>query len=105
MSDEAHSWLEYARENLRAAKLCLDNGLYNPSLQNAQQAAEKALKALCLARGFPLHKTHNISGLRNTLRGPGVDAGLSDEECELLDSVYLPSKYPLGSVLPDYNPD
>lgn len=29
---------------------------------------------------------------------------LDDEECELLDSVYLPSKYPLGSALPDFDP-
>jgi hypothetical protein len=30
---------------------------------------------------------------------------LAEEECELLDSIYLPSKYPLGSVLPDFEPD
>ena len=28
-----------------------------------------------------------------------------DDECDLLDSVYLPSKYPLGSVLPRFDPD
>jgi len=30
---------------------------------------------------------------------------LTDEECELLDSIYLPSKYPLGSALPASEPD
>ena len=28
-----------------------------------------------------------------------------EEECDLLDSVYLPSKYPLGGALPDFDPD
>jgi hypothetical protein len=27
------------------------------------------------------------------------------DECDLLDSIYLPSKYPVGSVLPDFSPD
>jgi len=27
------------------------------------------------------------------------------EKCELLDSIYLPSKYPLASILPDFEPD
>ena len=35
----------------------------------------------------------------------GFDADLSEEDCELLDSIYVPSKYPLGSVLPDFDPD
>ena len=35
----------------------------------------------------------------------GIDIEITDEECEFLDSIYLPSKYPMGSVLPDYEPD
>lgn len=27
------------------------------------------------------------------------------DECDLLDSIYLPSKYTLGSVLPYFEPD
>ena len=30
---------------------------------------------------------------------------LTDDECEFLNSIYLPSKYPLGSVLADFEPD
>jgi len=30
---------------------------------------------------------------------------LSEDDCDLLDSIYLPSKYPLGGVLPDFEPD
>jgi hypothetical protein len=30
---------------------------------------------------------------------------ITDDEIDLIDSIYLSSKYPLGSVLPDFNPD
>lgn len=29
----------------------------------------------------------------------------SEEECDLLNSIYLPTKYPLGNALPDFIPD
>ena len=64
MSAEARRWLAYAQENGRAASVCLESDLFNACLQNAQQAVEKALKALHLARGLPLKKTHSIGELR-----------------------------------------
>ena len=29
----------------------------------------------------------------------------AEEECDLLNSIYLPTKYPLGNALPDLIPD
>ncbi|MFA5812373.1 MAG: HEPN domain-containing protein [bacterium] len=104
MNDEIRTWLHYAEENLKVSGMCLKSGLLNPCLQNAQQAVEKTLKALCVAHGVPLKRTHSISELRGDLLNKGVNTELSDEECELLDSIYLPSKYPLGSALPDFEP-
>ena len=52
-STDAQLWLRYAMENLRMAPMALDAGLYNPSLQNAQQATEEALKAIRAERGMP----------------------------------------------------
>jgi HEPN domain-containing protein len=97
--------LVYAQENLRAAAVCLEGNLFNPCLQNAQQAVEKALKALHLVSGLPLKKTHSIGELRRELLRVNADPGLSEDDAELLDTVYLPSKYPLGSVLPNFEPD
>ena len=30
---------------------------------------------------------------------------ISEEECDLINSIYLPTKYPLGNALPDFVPD
>ena len=92
-------------ENLRVAQICLESALYNPTVQNAQQAAEKALKAFCLLKGLSLTKTHSIHALRKQALKIGFDCGLTDEECDLLDSVYLPSKYPVGTAVPEFEPD
>lgn len=104
MKDETEQWLAYADENLRSARLLLQDHLLNPTLQNAQQAAEKAIKAILIERGAAIRKTHSIGELAGFLREFKVDLQISDEECELLDSIYLPSKYPLGSALPRFDP-
>ncbi len=105
MSDEASVWLRYARENLQVAQMALESGLLNPCLQNAQQAVEKALKAILVHRNMPLKRTHSIRDLDRDLRMDGWETGLAEEDCELLDSIYVSSKYPLDSVLPHSPPD
>jgi len=105
MKDESRTWLKYANENLRSAKILLGSSLFNPSLQNIQQAVEKLLKALIVESSLNLRKTHSINELRNTLITGGIDIDITDDECDLLDSIYLPSKYPLGGVLPEFEPD
>ena len=105
MKDETKEWLDYANENLRSAKILLESDLYNPTLQNAQQAVEKMLKALCIEFSLKLRKTHSINELAAILAANNLNVGLTPDECDLLDSIYLPSKYPLGSALPDFKPD
>ena len=105
MKDETKQWLEYADENLTSAKVLLDNRLFNPCLQNAQQAVEKMLKAVLVELSIKFKKTHSTNKLVMMLAENRLDIDLAEEECELLDSIYLPSKYPLGSILPDFEPD
>ncbi len=105
MKDEARVWLTYAEENLKAAQLLLAQKLYNPCLQNVQQSIEKALKALLLERSDASRKTHAITELVRLLAEAGIKIRLQAEDCDLLDSIYLPSKYPLGGVLPAFDPD
>ena len=105
MSVDVSRWIAYADENLAISRLALDGGYYNACLQNVQQAVEKYLKAVVLQRGYAFQKTHSISTLNDQLINDRVATGLSDEDCILLDSIYMPSKYPFGSALPDFNPD
>ena len=105
MKDETRQWLKYGEENLESAKILRKSHLYNPCLQNVQQCVEKFLKCAIIERSFKLKRTHSIVELRNILFENDFQVDLSDEECEFLDSIYLPSKYPLGSALPDFEPD
>ena len=105
MKDEARLWLSYAEENLQAAQLLLETKLYNPCLQNMQQSIEKVLKALLLEKAHSYRKTHSITELVHLLADQQIIINLSEADCDLLDSIYLPSKYPLGGVLPDFEPD
>ena len=105
MKDETKKWLEYADENLRSARLLLDSELFNPCLQNVQQAVEKMLKALLVESTKKIKKTHSINELVNILDKHGLNVDITEDDCDLLDSIYLPSKYPLGSILPDFEPD
>lgn len=104
-SSDAKEWIAFARENLQVAELTLQAGLLNASLHNAQQATEKALKAIRLVRGLGLKRTHSIRELNDDLRRAGIIVDLTQEDTELLDSIYVGSKYPGESVLPTAPPD
>ena len=105
MKDETKKWLEYADENFRSARVLLDSELFNPCLQNVQQAVEKMLKALLVESAKKIKKTHSINELASILAENGLNVDITEDECDLLDSIYLPSKYPLGGILPDFEPD
>lgn len=102
MKDETKKWLNYAEENLRSANLLLDNELFNPCLQNVQQAVEKMLKAVLVESALKLKKTHSINELVTILAENGLNIVITEDERDLLDSIYLPSKYPLGSFTVQY---
>lgn len=105
MKEQTKTWLEYADENLQSAKLLLESDLYNPCLQNVQQATEKMLKALLAERGIKIKKTHSINELVTLLAENGLKVDIKEDERDLIDSIYLPSKYPVGSALPNFEPD
>ena len=105
MKGETKIWLTYATENLEAAKILLEQNLYNPCLQNVQQGIEKSLKALLFEKVHLRRKTHSITELIRILQEHQFNLILTEDECDLLDAIYLPSKYPLAGVLPDFEPD
>lgn len=105
MKDETKQWLKYADENLESSKILLESFLYNPSLQNAQQSIEKYIKAYFVEKGLKLQKTHNILSLNEILKQNDIFLNITEDEIDLIDTIYLSSKYPFGSVLPDFEPD
>ena len=105
MKGETRRWMTFAEENLESARILLESKLFNPCLQNTQQCVEKALKAVLIERSLGLIKTHSISELNNILYKDGLEVGLVDEDCDFLDSIYIPSKYPLGNALPHFVPN
>jgi len=105
MKEEAKKWLTFSEENLEAARVLFESGLYNPCLHNIQQSIEKALKSLFIERAIPFKRTHNILELKILLNKNGISTELTEDECDFLNSIYLPTKYPLGSALPFFNPD
>ena len=60
MKDETKIWLNFAEENLKSSKILLKSHLYNPTLQNTQQTAEKSLKAIFIEKNIKLKRTHDI---------------------------------------------
>ncbi len=105
MKDETKQWLNYADENLKSAKILLKSLLFNTVLQNAQQSIEKYIKACFIEKGFKLQKTHNILSLNELLKQNDIFLNITDDEIDLIDTIYLSSKYPFGSVLPDFEPN
>lgn len=105
MKGETACWIGYAGENLRSAELLFESRLYNPCLQNIQQAIEKMLKALLVEKQATVRKTHSIGQLLTLLENGGLSIDISQDESELIDSIYLPSKYPVSAILPDFEPN
>ena len=105
MKEETKIWLEYSKENFDSAKILLKSKLFNPCLQNIQQTIEKALKAILIENDINFKKTHDILELKILLNKNHIEIDITDENCDFLNSIYLPSKYPIGSVIPDFDPD
>lgn len=105
MKDETRIWLSYADENLDVASLALEHGHLNSCLQNAQQAVEKYLKAVIVERDIEFRRTHSIRQLVGLLTDRKIQVNISDDDMDLMDTIYVPSKYPLYSALPHALPD
>lgn len=96
MRDEAGWWLNTAAGDLGGARAMLDAGHFNLCAFHAQQAAEKALKALLAARG-KTHRGHACVELLGVLRADGIDLPTDlDTTARRLDLHYVQSRYPNG---------
>ncbi|MBW1649815.1 MAG: HEPN domain-containing protein [Deltaproteobacteria bacterium] len=105
MKNETKDWQNYTIENLDSLKIFFESCLCNPCLQNVQQSVEKALKLIFIEKSIKIKRTYDMLELKYLSRNNGLDVDISDDECDFLNTIDLPSKYPLGNVLPDFEPD
>lgn len=92
--EETRRWLRFAREDLEIAELILEQGsVPRAACFNAQQAAEKALKALLIARDTEFPKTHELFGLSRLLP-ENFDPGIPNRELVNLSKWAVEPRYP-----------
>ena len=91
-----HAWLSRAKGNLTLAEKGgrLKGILFEDLCFNAQQAAEKALKAVCLAQGLDFPKTHSLVHLMDILEKSGVDIPRNVRDADILSQYAVQSRYP-----------
>lgn len=93
---DPRAWLSRARANLNlAVKGGLLKGVALEDLCfNAQQAAEKALKAVCLARRLDFPKTHSLVHLMDMLESSGLNIPGNVRDADILTQYAVQSRYP-----------
>jgi len=90
MREEVKNWFRQAEADLRSAKNSKNSHDYYMSVFASQQAAEKALKALCLFKLKEFPKGHSIIYLAQKLKAPKeMLSGIRD-----LNPEYLSTRYP-----------
>jgi HEPN domain-containing protein len=88
-------WLSRARSDLALSRIPLPDGAtYEDLCFHAQQAAEKAIKALYRAEGLAFRYTHDIAELLNGLAAEGVDIPEAVLESVELTTYAWQARYP-----------
>lgn len=82
--DDPREWLNRARSNLAQARLEHPQVYLEDLCFNAQQAAEKAVKALLLSRGIRFPYVHDVAELLSLLEQAGEDIPPRVREAQVL---------------------
>ena len=91
-----HEWLRRAKSNLARAKAGKINAdvILEDLCFDAQQAAEKALKALCLFHGIAFSHTHNIGELLTLLNANDCIVPTELDGVDALTEYAVTTRYP-----------
>ena len=94
MKTSTRQWLEFAQTDLRSCENNLrDEFVTNVVAFHAQQAVEKAFKALIEEKGIQMSRIHNLTRLF-ALTESFLVSPIDETELEKLDNVYTSSRYP-----------
>jgi HEPN domain-containing protein len=92
---DPRAWITRAYSNLRLAEKGQGKDIMLEDLCfNAQQAAEKALKAVCLYKGQDFPKTHSITRLIDILESTGVEVPEQIQIADILTQYAIQTRYP-----------
>lgn len=87
-------WLDQAERDLKRAGIDIQYEYWEWACFTAQQAAEKAVKALLMKGGASVWG-HAITPMLRRLTGVSVSTTMI-EYAQLLDAYYIPTRYPNG---------
>lgn len=93
---EAARWLRQAEHDLEFGGLALREGYFGQACFIAQQAAEKAVKAIHYHRGERVVLGHSVVQLADGLRDDVPGMRELREAAGTLDQYYVPTRYPNG---------
>ncbi|MDH5816356.1 MAG: HEPN domain-containing protein [Candidatus Nezhaarchaeota archaeon] len=91
--DEVSNWLAEARSDAHHAEASINIGDYNWACFAAQQAVEKALKALILHVLGEYPRGHDLVKLYRRIKG-AIDVQLSEGALAKLSAYYTIARYP-----------
>jgi HEPN domain-containing protein len=87
-------WLDQAERDLSRAAIDIQYEFWEWACFTAQQAAEKAVKALLMNRGYSVWG-HAITPMLRSLENIAVPDAMVGH-AQLLDAYYIPTRYPNG---------
>jgi uncharacterized protein len=92
--DDPREWLREAREDLTIARATLAGVGLRPLCFHAQQAAEKAVKAVFIARRYEYPYIHDLGILLRLLEEDGVDVPCAVRRIRILNRYATAGRYP-----------
>ena len=99
MVDDPHEWLNRARSSLEIAKNRGPQIYLEDLCFGAQQAAEKAIKALMIKRGIDFPYVHDIARLLSLLRESGEAIPDAVGNARKLTRFATVTRYPMNQVV------
>lgn len=95
---EEQRWLRQAQKDLESARDSSQAEHYEWACFQAQQAAEKALKAFLYSKGLRSILTHSIRDLIIECSKYQREFKELVSQAKVLDTYYIPTRYPNGLV-------
>jgi HEPN domain-containing protein len=92
--DDPREWLNRARSNLSRAKATIPDAYLEDLCFDAQQAAEKAIKAMLLKKGVAFPYVHDLARLLTLLGEAGEEIPEAVRRAEDLTRYAVVTRYP-----------